>query len=245
MNAESKDVVETADSEIVAAHEMTPMQLIAQVVENPDFDVDKLDKLMSLQERWEDRQAERQFNEALANFQEKCPRIARTKTGAHDIKYAPLDTIMETIQPELSAQGLSVRFSTTWEAQGYLTATCTISHVSGHSKESEITIPVDDKMAANSSQKMGSANSYAKRYAVSNALNLAFIEIDTDATDLAEKITTDQATVINDLLSEIKLPQVRVKKFLKWAKTKSVDEIPAAMYDDAKRYLEELQLETA
>src|SRR5690606_35801072 len=113
---------------------------------------------MSLQERWEDREAERQFNAALAKFQEECPRIARNKKGARDIRYAPLDYIMATIQPVLSKHGLSVRFSTSWENMGYLTATCTVSHVAGHSKDSQITIPVDDKMVANSSQKMGSAN---------------------------------------------------------------------------------------
>ena len=230
--------------QIVPNAELTPMQLIAQVIENPAFDVDRLDKLMSLQERWEDRQAERAYNAAVAAFQKECPRIARNKKGAHDIKYAPLDTIMETIQPILSENGLSVRFSTNWETQGYLKAICTVSHISGHSKSSEITIPVDDKMAANSSQKMGSANSYAKRYALSNALNLAFAEIDKDATDLSEKITADQATVLNDLIAEIKLPAARKNAFLRWAKAKSVDEIPASVYDDAKRYLEDLRATT-
>lgn len=119
-----------------------------------------------------------------------------------------------------------------------------MSHVAGHSKSSEITIPVDDKMAANSSQKMGSANSYAKRYALSNALNLAFAETDTDAANLSAKITTDQATVLTDLIEEIKLPAARKNAFLKWAKAKSVDEIPASVYDDAKRYLEDLRATT-
>lgn len=239
--------LQTAESQEVATlhTDLTPMQLIAQVVENPNFDVDKLDKLMSLQERWEDRQAERQYNEALAAFQRECPKIGRTKKGNHNIKYAPLDGIMETIQPHLSEHGLSVRFSTSWESAGYLTATCTVSHVSGHSKESTITIPVDDQMAANSSQKMGSANSYAKRYALSNALNLAFAETDTDGTDLSKKITTDQATVITDLIAEIKLPEARKKAFLKWAKAKSVEEMPVAVYDDAVRYLQDMKNETS
>lgn len=244
MAASKKEVIE-AESAEVAPVELTPMQLISQVVENPDFDVDKLDKMMQLQERWEDRQAARQFNDSLSRFQAECPKIIKDKKGAHDIKYAPLDTIMATIQPALSAHGLSVRFSTSWAAEGYLTAVCTVSHGSGHSEASEITIPVDDKMSANSSQRMGSANSYAKRYAMSNALNLAFVEHDNDAADLSKKINEDQATVINDLIAEIKLPEARKKAFLKWAKANTIEEIPAAMYDDAKRYLEDLRDETA
>ena len=219
----------------------TPMQLISQVVENPDFDVAKLEKMMDLQERWEDRQAERQFNEAVTQFQRECPNIVRSRKGAHDIKYAPLDEIMRTIQPVLTEHGLAVRFSTRWDHQGYITAVCTVSHEAGHSEESEITIPVDDKMSANSSQKMGSANSYAKRYALSNALNLAFAEDDTDAANLAEKITEDQAVVINDLLDELNLPAQRRNAFLKWAKAKSVEDIPRSFFKDAERYLTEIR----
>ena len=227
-----------SDEKEVAVIDPTPMQLISQVVDNPDFDVEKLAKMMDLQERYEDRQAGKAYNQAVTKFQNSVQAIPKETKGAHDIRYAKLDKIMEVIQPALAAQDLSVRFSTSWSTEGYLTAVCTVSHVLGHSEASEITIPVDDKMAANSSQKMGSANSYAKRYALSNALNLAFCEHDSDATDLDSKISTDQAIEINDLLDELKLPKGRVVKFMKWAKAKTVEEIPASFYADAKRHLE-------
>ncbi len=231
----------TSKKKDVAVVDPTPMQLISQVVENPDFDVAKLEKMMDLQERWEDRQAEKQFNEAVTQFQREVPSIARNKKGAHNIKYAPLDEIMRTIQPVLTDHGLAIRFSTRWDTQGYITAVCTVSHEAGHSEESEITVPVDDKMTANSTQKMGSANSYAKRYALSNALNLAFAEDDTDAANLAEKLTDDQVTVINDLLEELALPAARKNAFLKWAKAKSVEDIPRTFFKDAERYLTEIR----
>lgn len=218
----------TKESKAVVSADPTPMQLISQVVENPNFDVDKLEKMMELQERWEDRRARRSFNDALAAFQEQCPKIAKGKKGAHNIKYAPLDAIMATIQPILTANGLSVRFSTSWGDQGYLTAVCTVSHADGHSEASEITIPVDDKMTANSSQKMGSANSYAKRYALSNALNLAFTEDDDDAGNLHEKITADQETHINDLIAETNTDK---RRFLKWCGVLAIEDIAAKHYE--------------
>ena len=223
------------DKKDVAAVELTPMQLISQVVENPDFDVDKLEKMMQLQERWEDRQAEKDFNTAVAAFQADVPSITKDKKGVHDIKYAPLDSILQAIQPLLTAQGLSVRFSTTMSDAGMLHATCTISHVSGHSEVSEITVPLDRDMRANASQQMGSANSYAKRYALGNALNLSFVETDTDATDLHDVITTDQVTVINDLIAET---GASTKKILDWAGVASVEDIPAGYYDETVRILE-------
>lgn len=219
----------------VATVDLTPMQLLSQVVENPDFDVAKLEKMMDLQERWEDRKAQQEFNQALANFQAEAPSIIKDGIGHRSVTYAPLDTILKTIQPLLTAQGLSVRFSTSMTDTGLLRATCTISHVSGHSEASEITVPVDSDMRANATQKMGSANSYAKRYALGNALNLTFIEKDTDGEGLHKTITTDQATVINDLLDETKANK---EKFLSWAGVDSVEDIPATYFDEAKRLLE-------
>lgn len=226
-----------AKTDVVVAEPaaMNPMQIIQQVASAPDLDVNKLEKLMDLQERWEARQAVHSFNEALAAFQGACPRIAKTRAGNHNIKYAPLDEIMATIQPHLSANGLSVRFSTSMEASGLIKAVCTVSHIAGHSESSEIMIPVDDKMAANSSQKMGSANSYAKRYALSNALNLAFIEDDTDAENLYETLSDDQVVNIWALLEEVGADR---KAFLKWAKSDSVENIAAAKYSRCVKELE-------
>jgi hypothetical protein len=224
------------DKKDVATVDLTPMQLLSQVVENPDFDVAKLEKMLDLQERWEDRKAIKDFNKAVAQFQADVPGIHKGRTGAHNIKYAPLDDILKTIQPLLTDQGLSVRFSTEMIDKSTLKATCTISHVSGHSEASEITIPIDDKMVANSSQKMGSANSYAKRYALANALNLAFMESDDDATGLYERLSVDQATVINDLLKET---GANKEKFLGWAGgVDAVEDIAAKNFNQCQQSLE-------
>lgn len=229
MSSPKNEIIETEEKSIVV--EQTPMQFIAQAIQQPDFNVENLEKLMDLQERYEDRQAIRAFNAALANFQDEVPRINRDKKGGHNIMYAPLDTIMKTIQPFLSKHGLSVRFSTKFfENAQYIEAICTVSHKDGHAEQSTITVPVDSKMVANSSQKMGSANSYAKRYALANALNLAFTEDDDDAAGLYETVTEDQATEIEDLIKETKSDRAA---FLKWAGVSSVDDIPQKHYKSA------------
>jgi len=241
MTTDSKQATDIAVSDAVPANQMqatasmNPMAIIQQVASQPGLDVGTMEKLMDLSERWEKRQAVHAFNAALASFQGGCPRIAKTRSGNHNIKYAPLDEIMNTIQPHLSANGLSVRFSTTMDTPGLIRAVCTVSHIDGHSESSEITIPVDDKMAANSSQKMGSANSYAKRYALGNALNLAFLEDDTDAENLYETLTDDQAANIEALLEEVGADR---KGFLKWARANSIEEIAANKYSRCVKELE-------
>lgn len=216
----------------------TPMDFISRMLEDPNFDPEKLEKMVELQERWEDRQAIKAFNEALAAFQDAVPRIEKLKKGAHDILYAPLDDIMRTIQPALSANGLSVRFNTNMIDRDTIEAQCIVSHKAGHSETSSIVVPVDGKQVANSSQKMGSANSYAKRYALSNALNLAFSEGDDDAYSLYETINEDQAIVINDLLEETGSDR---KAFLKYARAAKIEDISTARYDELVSMLKRKQ----
>ena len=218
----------------VAVVDPTPMQLISQVVDNPDFDVEKLAKMMDLQERYEDRQASKALAAEIASFQKDCPSIARTKKGNHDIAYAPFDVVLKTIQPVLAANSLSVRFSTEFLDSGYIKAICTVSHADGHSEDSEITIPVDTDMRANSSQRMGSANSYAKRYCLANALNLAYEE-DTDAEDLYERVTEEQIANIEALLDETKANKT---KFLKFAGAKKIEDINQEYYSNCIKTLE-------
>jgi hypothetical protein len=229
-----KEVV-VAEAQDLAVRETTPMELIARLAGQEGFDPEKLEKLMDLQERWEDRQAKRAFNDAMAKFQADAPRISKTKKGGHDILYAPLDDIMATIQPALTSNGLAVRFSTEFIDRETIKATCYVSHSAGHTEASEIVVPIDSKQVANSSQKIGSANSYAKRYALSNGLNLAFTEGDDDAYGLYETISEDQATVIRDLLEET---QSDVPAFLKYAGAAKVDDISTARYDQLVHMLE-------
>lgn len=234
-----KDVVTKKDTAVaVEAAAQTPMDFIGRAASDPNFDVSKLDKLMELQERWEERQAHKAFNKALADFQAAAPGVVKTAKGAHDIKYAPLDVIMQAIQPVLTGFGLSVRFDTEWIDADTLKAICIVSHEDGHTETSSIVIPIDSKMVANSSQKMGAANSYAKRYALSNALSLAFIEEDDDAVGLYETISEDQQTVINDLLAETNSDR---DAFLKYARAKRVQDISTTKYDSLVAMLKRKQ----
>ena len=220
MSEKKQEVVTLSEGESIPAS-LTPMELISRLAGEEGFDPAKLEKLMDLQERWEDRKARRSFNDAMASFQEEAPRITKSKEGAHNIRYAPLDDIMKQIQPALTANGLAVRFSTEFIDRETLKAVCIVSHRDGHTEESEIVVPIDSKQVANSSQKMGWANSYAKRYALSNALNLAFTEGDDDGVALYETINEDQAIVIRDLLDETKSD---VEAFLKYAGAAKIDD---------------------
>lgn len=165
-----------------------PLAMLASALE-AGHDVEKLGALMDLAERYEANEARKAFAGALSQFQADCPdiienRIAsvHTDTADYTYRYADLDQIMRTIRPTLKACGLSVRFNTEISEDGKrIKSLCTVQHRDGHAEVSEFVAPVDERLKINDSQKMGSANSYASRYNLCNALGLTTGEDDDGA----------------------------------------------------------------
>jgi len=192
--------------------QQSPMTIIAAAVDK-GIGADELGKLMDLQDRYEANQARRAFTSAMADFQARCPTILKSKR-ADRYNYAPLDEILRTIRPHLEQCGLSVRFNTSTDGST-IKAVCHISHRDGHTETSEFSAPVDPAMKVNDTQKAGSANSYAKRYALCNALNLVGSEFDDDGYASAkptnpddEPATDEQLATIREYRQENQIPEV-------------------------------------
>jgi hypothetical protein len=60
--------------EVVAPAAPTPLTLLEQAIAK-NMDLAQLEKLMDMQERWEKRQAEKAFSEAMSSFQSFAPVI--------------------------------------------------------------------------------------------------------------------------------------------------------------------------
>lgn len=190
----------------------TPMQLMQAMIER-GTDPDQLEKMLALQERWEAKEARKAFAGAMAQFQADCPTVYKSK-AADRYNYAPLDEILRTIRPHLDHAGLSVRFNTRMD-EGNVTAICTVSHRDGHSETSEFSAPVDRGMKVNATQQVGSANTYAKRYALCNALNLVGSDFDDDGQTAMKPVeamaTEEQLAVIQDFRDAGTIPDVTLK----------------------------------
>jgi hypothetical protein len=165
-----------------------PAHLLAIAVEK-NFDIDKLEKLMALQERWEAKQALAAFNRAIAKFQALVPEIPKDKKG-YSTFYAPLGTIDRVIKDALQECGLSK----TWrqiEEPDQVTVICTITHEEGHSKEYPIG-PVPWKLLEktdrmNGLQHRAATLTYLQRYSLIGALGLSTADADTDGRDPNDK----------------------------------------------------------
>lgn len=201
----------------------SPVELIALAIEH-GTPVEHLKELMALQRTLDDRNAEKAFYDALAEFQRVCPPIKKTKTarfptnsgGMMSYMFAPIDEIARTVNPLLSALGLSYGFDTKVSG-GNLTVTCTLRHRLGFSVPSTQEVSTESKSPGMSAQqKTGAALTFAKRLALTNALGLTTTEddIDGEETRSAEKISDVQVSALEALIVETGADLTRFLAFM-------------------------------
>ena len=165
----------------------SPLTLIKQAIENK-VDVDTIEKLMTLQERWEKSRAKKAFNLAMAAFQGECPIIKKLTdgggiraTGKPAYKYATLDAIIDQTRELIQKHEFSYMIKTETMAQG-VKVTCIVTHSLGHSESTDVSVPLGTKTAIMSnSQHVAAALTFAKRYAFCNAFGIMTGDEDDDA----------------------------------------------------------------
>lgn len=139
----------------------TPAQLLAIAV-NQNADLDKLEKLMALQERWESNEARKAFNVAVAEFKKNPPDIIKDKENKqYGSKYATLANLVNNGSAALAPYGLTVDWKVDQQGQ-QIKVTCILKHALGHSEEVSITGMPDESGAKNKLQQIKSTITYLK-----------------------------------------------------------------------------------
>jgi len=190
-----------------------------------------IEKLMDLAERQEANINKKAFVKAMAEFKANPPEIDKDKTvsfgqGKTSYTHASLANVTAKINSALSEYGLSASWKTA-QTENLVTVTCTITHEYGHSEATSLTAAPDTSGSKNTIQAIGSTISYLERYTLLALTGLATHDMDNDAQAPTEKITTDQATELSDLLEET---SSNVKIFLKVAGADCVENITADKY---------------
>lgn len=207
------------------------LALIERMAINPAVDADKMGKLVDLQLKVMNRQAEIEFNEAMSRLQPKLPQIKR-EAKSHNGNYARYEDVDRVVRPLYTNEGFTINFDTKGQ-----THFGTISHRAGHSKTCQIDFAPDKSGNKNDPQAIISALSYAKRNLLQMLLNIVTTGEDNDGN--GAPITDEQAAEIKQGLKDSGLD---VGKFLKTLKVESVEEIRtrdlgrAQSAIDAKKY---------
>lgn len=163
------EVIEMTEqaSALPAVVNPTPSYLLQLAVQQ-GADLDKLERLMGLQERWEANEARKAYDTAFAAFKAEAVRIVKNRQVTNGPlagkSYAELFSVVNAITPALSRHGLSSSWRITKDEPNWLEVTCTIKHVAGHTESVSMGGPPDVGGAKNAIQARASTVSYLERY---------------------------------------------------------------------------------
>lgn len=211
------------------------IQLVERVVLSPDVDVDKLDRMLTMQERILERNARMQYDEAMVKLQSMLPEVEKT-ASTDKAKYAKFEHILSAIKPALLSCGFSITHRTVTGAET-VTVTAILSHRAGHREETSLTLPVDKSGSKNSVQAIGSSVEYGRRYTMNSLLGIATKDADNDGRGNrgaqqpeSEFITK---TMISALRSLIKQAGSTEADFCKLARINDLGELAKTRYKAA------------
>lgn len=160
--------------------ESTIFAIIERAARDPGVDIDKLERLIAMQERVQSKQAELEFDNAMAAAQaEMQPVRVDSNNPQTRSKYASYAALDNAIRPIYARHGFSLSFDTSDGASdGDVRIVCKVAHRGGHRERPRIDMPADGKGAKGGdvmtrTHAMGSAVSYGKRYLLGMIFNLA------------------------------------------------------------------------
>lgn len=205
---------------------------LLQLAVTQGADVESLEKLMDLSDRWEAKQAQKAYYDAMAAFQRGCPIIERADK-AHTSKYATLERIVMTVRDNLADAGLSYRFENA-ETDGKFSVTCVITHLDGHSERTTMTASADTSGSKNPIQAIGSTTTYLQRYTLCGALGIVTGGEDVDGGKPLELVDDEQLAALRELLESSGYDEATL---LSRAKVKTLADFPLEHFNKACKTL--------
>ncbi len=136
---------------------------------DPNVSVDKLERLIAMQERINAHTARAAFDAAFVQMRPCIPVIIE-RARTDKTTYAPLEDIIEVVTPILSRFGFSLGFRTEWPGEKMIRVIGILTHAQGHARESSFESGADKSGSKNDIQALASAVTYGKRYATSDLL---------------------------------------------------------------------------
>jgi hypothetical protein len=229
--------------EITIRKGQPPAVMISLAVEK-GMDLDKISKMMELQERWETNQARKEYSLAMVRVQKKMPMVTKKERNAQtNSKYAAYDEIIKVCQPIYTEEGFSVTFyqgcGTPEDPlpEGYIRVSADIMHDSGHTRNVHVDIPVETTGPKGGAvmtkvHATGSAFSYGKSYLIRLIFNIPTGD-DDDGNRAGGTLTYISEKQLSTITDMINAKSVESSKFLSYLGVDSIEKIPMTDFNKA------------
>ena len=168
--------------ELIASQGANSYMALIQSAVTSGANVETLERLMSLKERYDATEAKKAFIAAMQQFQAIKPTLPRAQEVSYNktsYKFCPLPIIEATLREPLAQCGLSFRFENV-NSEGVFGIRCIVTHSAGHSEFTEMSAPADDSGNKNKIQAIGSTSTYLMRYTLIAAFALTTADEDDD-----------------------------------------------------------------
>jgi len=232
-------------SEVIKAEQESSGALISvieRVAMSPDADIEKLERMLAMQERIYDRDAKTFFAQSMSIAQSGMGRVSADAVNPQTrSKYASYGALDKAIRPTYTANGFALSFNTADSpVENCVRVMCEVSHINGHLREYHIDMPADGKGAKGGdvmtkTHATGAAVSYGMRYLLKMIFNVAIGEDDVDGNRPIEVITLEQVATLIALAEEVKADMPKLMIYLK---VESLSELPSDQYDHAVKAME-------
>lgn len=214
--------------------------------------IGNLKALIEMQERLEQREAERKFVVAFNEMQKELPVFKRNGTLEYPkdknnpdgpkrqiSKFARYDDdISPVLDPILQAHDFTLTYDNELTSAGTLVVIAILRHIGGHvTRTRSPPLPCDSSGGKNNLQGWGSSSSYGKRYSAIPALNLKFEGVDDDGKRGGiQHLAEEQVTELVGLLKDTKTDEARFLQVMT-ADARSMEEIETKDYVRIKNAL--------
>lgn len=230
------------EAEPVVSETTAIIQIIERAARDPGIDIEKMERLLVMQERIVARDAEARFNAAMTAAQSEMGPISADATNPQThSKYASYAKLDKVLRPIYTKHGFALSFD---EADSpkpeYVRVLCHVSHAAGHTRTYTKELPADGKGAKGGdvmtkTHAAGAAMTYAMRYLLKGIFNVAVGEDDKDGNGAVPLVNEKQVADLQALITEVGADKAR---FLKYCKITELAQIPAANYSTVVKMLE-------
>ena len=191
----------------------TPADLVRIALES-NADLDRLERLMRMQQEWEAQQARKAYVAAMSAFKQDPPTIFKAKRVAFDTSkgrteymHATIGDVTQPVIEGLAKVGISHRWDVQQPDGGMIQVTCILTHEQGHSESVTMRAGRDESGGKNNIQAVASTITYLERYTLLSITGLATHDLPDDDGRAAEQAPTKSAAVAANI-KPVKLDDV-------------------------------------
>lgn len=194
--------------------DLAPVNALMEMAMSKDVDVEKLERLIALQERGMERDAKMSFIRAMTEFHSQVGPMKKTRGVWFDERagakaayyYAELSEIEKVVRPLLAELGMFYSWDGVY-ADGVYTSICRLQHADGHSVTGSFAAPVEKQAKMNKVQSTSSTETYCRRKSLIAVCGLSTAEDDNDGRGgddgEEETISTGQLADLVSLMQEV------------------------------------------